>query len=38
MIHFLLSHALAALFWVPVAWGFLRLKHPANAGRDHHGT
>jgi hypothetical protein len=25
--HFLLTHALAALFWVPVAWGLVKLKY-----------
>ena len=25
--HFLLTHALAALFWVPVAYGMVKLKH-----------
>lgn len=26
MTHFLLSHALAVLFWVPVAWGLSRVS------------
>jgi hypothetical protein len=27
MTHFLLSHVLAMGFWVPVAWGLVKLKH-----------
>jgi hypothetical protein len=26
MTHFLLAHALAMGFWVPVAWGLVKLK------------
>jgi hypothetical protein len=36
MTHFLFSHALAVLFWVPVAWGVVKLKHrrdPAARGK-----
>ncbi len=32
MTHFLLTHALAALFWVPVAWGFVKLKERTGGG------
>ncbi len=34
MIYFLLTHCLAALFWVPVAWGLVKLKHRLEDRRD----
>lgn len=30
MTHFLFSHALAVLFWVPVAWGMVKLIHSSH--------
>lgn len=34
MWHFLLSHALAVLFWVPVAWGLSRVSGMKASSRD----
>jgi uncharacterized membrane protein len=33
MWHFVFSHALAVLFWVPVAWGVVKIKHRADTRR-----